>query len=425
MLVRANERGEEIWITSFGGDGVDRSNSVIELDDGGFALGGSTTSFGQGGYDFWLIRTDDEGEDLWSTINGGADRDMGAEVISTFDKGYAFAGQTQSYGHGAFDMWLLRTKPDPDLLPFWRMTLPDTSVFEDESLSIAMSYFSEMTFHPGIEDSLIDITILGGDFSEVAIENDTVNISTDQNWNGVDEMMFIISAPDRNSDTTYRDLTVLPTNDLPEAFSLLSPEDGFAVSSWITDLQWQTASQNEWESDTVSYTLQLMCMDRGYEGGYEIENLADTVYAGLEMTTLEEWMELDLGAQEFHIDWWVEAVDDSDMTESSEVFTFTIPVESAGGDQHSEIPTEFVLYPAFPNPFNSTTTVTFDIPSKSLISLQVYNHLGEKVNTVFNEILRAGVHQAEISLESYPSGLYFVKLSSQKTEHLCKIVLLK
>ena len=96
----------------------------------------------------------------------------------------------------------------------------------------------------------------------------------------------------------------------------------------------------------------------------------------------------------------------------------------------SELPEKFSLYQNYPNPFNPTTTIRFDIPEPSHISLKVYNLMGQEVRTLTNEWLPTGSHhliwngkdQRGIPVSA---GVYIYRLQSQNFQKTRKMVLLK
>ena len=88
---------------------MDYAYSLVETYDGGFALAGVTTSFGHGNADSWLIKTDANGNLLWNHTYGGTEIDDAYSLIETYDGGFALAGTTTSYGHGFNNFWLVRT----------------------------------------------------------------------------------------------------------------------------------------------------------------------------------------------------------------------------------------------------------------------------------------------------------------------------
>ena len=101
-----------LWSQTYGGtdnDGEFHLVYVVETSDGGFAVAGNTESFGAGSSDFWLIKTDSDGNMEWNKTYGGADFDVLFSLILTSDGGFALAGLTGSFGVGNVDFWLVKT----------------------------------------------------------------------------------------------------------------------------------------------------------------------------------------------------------------------------------------------------------------------------------------------------------------------------
>lgn len=108
-LVKTDAEGNETWSKTFGGAGWDYADFVLQDDDGGYVVAGRTASFGAGGSDAWLIKTDENGNEIWNKTYGGRDSDYAAVVRKTGDGGYIFAGSTRSFGAGRWDIWVVRT----------------------------------------------------------------------------------------------------------------------------------------------------------------------------------------------------------------------------------------------------------------------------------------------------------------------------
>jgi len=111
-LIRTNANGDTLWTRTFGGDTADLGHSVFATSDGGFVLCGQTASFGAGNYDAWLIRTDSAGDTLWTRTFGGTNDDRGYSVQQTADGGFIIAGMTKSLGAGGADFYLVKTDAD-------------------------------------------------------------------------------------------------------------------------------------------------------------------------------------------------------------------------------------------------------------------------------------------------------------------------
>jgi predicted secreted protein len=108
-MVKTDADGNLLWDRTFGGSNGDRANSVQQTSDGGYILAGWTASYGAGGKDAWLIKTDPSGNKEWERTFGMSNDDEANSVQQTTDGGYIIAGDTTSYGFGGVDVWLIKT----------------------------------------------------------------------------------------------------------------------------------------------------------------------------------------------------------------------------------------------------------------------------------------------------------------------------
>jgi len=107
-LVKVDSMGFPIWEMFFGGFNNDVGKSVIQLADSGFVVAGFTNSFGAGGYDAYLVRTDKKGTLIWQKTFGGLDWDFANDLVLASDGNIIVCGNTSSFGSGKRDGLILK-----------------------------------------------------------------------------------------------------------------------------------------------------------------------------------------------------------------------------------------------------------------------------------------------------------------------------
>ena len=107
-LVKTNGQGDTLWTRTYGGANSERGNCVCQTSDGGYIVAGSTVSFGNSNQ-VYLIKTNGQGDTIWTRIYGGLDQDVGYSVQQTQDGGFIVAGYTRSFGAGGYDVYLIKT----------------------------------------------------------------------------------------------------------------------------------------------------------------------------------------------------------------------------------------------------------------------------------------------------------------------------
>jgi hypothetical protein len=124
FLIKTDANGNIIWAKTYGGTDWDEAYSVQQTSDGGYIVAGFTSSFGEGDGDFdiFLIKTDANGNLEWAKTYGGEYSDVAFSVQQTSDGGYIVAGFTSSFGEGWEDIFLIKTNEFGDVE--WAKTYP-------------------------------------------------------------------------------------------------------------------------------------------------------------------------------------------------------------------------------------------------------------------------------------------------------------
>ena len=217
-LVKLDELLNVVWEKSYGGDGYDSMAELIINNNGDYTMVGRTESFGEGGQDGYVVRTDSDGTVLWDTTFGGVDTDRFYDVIETVDNNLLLAGWSNSYGDRAY--WVVKINESGALID---ERLFD-SQYNDKGTGIIATSYDEfiiygLRYHGGYEEP-----------------TDTwlVKFSTD----------------------------VTTENNAPAVFTLSMPLVNTAVQNLSPVFNWHPANDPD-PIDTVHYTLMLDTPDPG------------------------------------------------------------------------------------------------------------------------------------------------------------------
>ncbi len=115
FLVKVDNLGNEQWSQRYGGSGGENAYAVMQTADHGFIFAGSTTSVGAGNFDVYLVKTDSVGTQQWSKTYGGVDLEEAFAMDATSDGGYILAGFTSGSGAGGRDFYLIKTDNNGNL----------------------------------------------------------------------------------------------------------------------------------------------------------------------------------------------------------------------------------------------------------------------------------------------------------------------
>jgi Secretion system C-terminal sorting domain len=135
-LIKIDKNGELVWSNNVGGSNIDWGYSVISTNDNGVVAFGYTNSFGNGGYDFYLVKSDQLGNILWQKTYGGFDWDLGYSIAEDNIGNLYLAGETYSFGSGNNDGYIIKVDSEGNIL--WEKTI-GSNLFEKISKVIVLN----------------------------------------------------------------------------------------------------------------------------------------------------------------------------------------------------------------------------------------------------------------------------------------------
>ncbi|MFC2170366.1 T9SS type A sorting domain-containing protein [Calditrichota bacterium] len=407
QLIKTDSAGNQDWIKSYGALRYSYYcySAIQTLDDGFVLVGASYTPGGESDYDYLLIRTDSDGDTLWSKKYGGTGGDYCSSVIQTPDSGFVLAGYSWSFGAGYSDAWLLKVSSNGDSI--WSVTFGD--IYNDYCNSMIFTKDSCIVFageflYPD-SSGMQDFWLVKIDNSGRLIWSRTYDVGELDMTRSViqtaDSGFVIVGSisPIENFDA---DWLVLKTNSTGD--SLWSQTFGGSENDYCNSVIQTADGGFMLAGDTWSFS-------RGYSDTWLIEtdtygdSLWSKTFGGTNsddcrslVQTNDNCLALAGGTNSFgegDYDFWLLKVGQ---------------LEVVHGNNIANSPGRFELRNIFPNPFNSTVKITINLPYQTNVTLNIYNITGKQVATLIKGELSPGIHTASWNPENLASGIYFAKL---------------
>ena len=238
--IKTDANGEEEWNQIYGGSIVEYGFSGQQTNDNGYIFTGWTNSYGSGGSDVWLIKTDANGEEEWNQTYGGSSWDQGLSAQQTTDGGYIVTGWTESYGSGGTDMWLIRLEGDGEEPPPSEINVDYQSEWNLVGLPLEVENNNYLAiFQDAIENTLFsfdesylpDSTLIQGE--GYWLRFDTTGTTT-ITGNPIDELTISLSEGWNLVSGLHFDLSIFSIND-PDTLIVPNTLFGFFESYFSTE----------------------------------------------------------------------------------------------------------------------------------------------------------------------------------------------
>jgi len=113
------------------------------------------------------------------------------------------------------------------------------------------------------------------------------------------------------------------------------------------------------------------------------------------------------------------------LTNQGKIIKYGEPIQVSADKPGNIYAEEFIIYQNYPNPFNPTTSISFRLPTRSFVTLKVFDILGKEIETMISEEMPAGSYSREWNAVNLPSGVYFYRLQAGSFTQMKKLILLK
>ena len=399
FLLKANLVGDTLWTRSYGlPESSISCYSVARSQNGGYVLAGNNHHGPSSYNDVIIMKTNDLGDLIWTKTFGGVGSDYLWDIKTLSDGGYLATGSTVEYGAGGFDVWLV--KIDSVGNNFYDQV-------ETESITYPLAIGNEWHYRSIWEPDDYDFGIQ-------------------------DEIHRVVSDTLMPNGKTYWKIDVIDltgTSGINSFFQRYSVEDG------IVFLYGEgTCLDDEYELFNLNYVE---------TGDYGWNTCDDTVE---KFNTYFDWegpgsyLRTDQDGLIHTIQEFVDGIG-LRSTFTSEIVTYSKTLEGwiidgveggtlLGTRNTEQSPTSYKLYDAYPNPFNPSTTIKYDLPEYAEVSLTVYDVAGREVNHLFSGEQPAGSYDLTWNgIDSFgqmvSTGVYFARLQAGEHSSVVKMLFLK
>ena len=469
-LLKINPQGDTLWTKTYGGWLSEWAYAIQKTADSGYLLAGETSSFGGGGSDVYLVKTNTNGDTLWTKTIGNEGWEVAFDCKITSDSGFIIVGEKYDVSATTTDILIIKTDMNGDTLwtrtyfgPGWERAYAVNEI-PNEGYIIAGS---SNIFGSGESDILLIKTNFQGD----TIWTRYLGGPQDASGNAVivlDDHSYIVAGI-RSDSTTLSSNTsdrTIKRQDYGNYIHEFSPQiyrkyltahpyyykllSTLPHQTGQTDMSLMHISQSGeliWERSYGGPQNEgAVTVQRTSDGGYilggtttsfgggfsdmyivKVDAAGDTLWT---RTFGGEGTERALDIQITHDDGYViSGTTNSFGSGSTDIYV--LKTDDAGrvltqlNSNPMKIPIDLRIIPNYPNPFNTQTNIEYFLPEPSRVILDILNIEGQKVTTVLNRFQSAGSHQVKFDGLNYPSGIYFYRIKTDQNCVTARMVLLK
>ncbi len=458
-----------IWTKTYGGPLIEDGYSIDTVSEETFIVGGKTSSFGWGNFDFWLLKIDQQGDTIWAKTYGTSDEEHGFSVIKTEDEGFAVTGQKGLFPFGS---QVYTVKTDSMGIEQWSDTYGGDyarSIIQTSDNGYVFLGCSPWEFY-------LVRTNTNGDTLWTGLYSDGYNnygYDVYEYINPQDSIFYIMAGCTGAGSSNYSwDVYIVKVNEVgdtvltrrygaPEygpddwAGSIEPTSDGnFIVAAstktlgnggydfWLMkindngDTLW-TRTYGGGGDDCALHAIETQ--DGGFiavgytasygAGGWDVyvvrtNAIGDTIWTktigGQSNECAREIISTDKG-------YIITGYTESFGAGNRDVYLIHIAPDYVGIEDYTDdhIPNVITLHQNYPNPFNAQTTIQYSLSEPSDVTIEIYDLLGRKIETLINGDQSAGNHQIVWNADSHSSGIYFYRLQAGDAVETKRMVLLK
>ncbi|MCP4580143.1 MAG: T9SS type A sorting domain-containing protein [candidate division Zixibacteria bacterium] len=423
-LLKTDLNGDTLWTRHYGSPQIEYGRWVVETADGGFMIVGSYNYYEPyATRDVYMVKTDSEGFETWTRTYGGPEDDYARQIKALPSGDFIVIGSTKSYGSGDYDFWLLYLNAYGDTL--WTNTIGGPYC--------EYSYAVEPTSDNGF---IIAGVKNGSDANAEDVYIVKTNITGDTLWTRKygysrgdrafdiketsDGGFIVVGYMTSESSSYLRDMYILKTDSNGDTLWTTTFDGGF--EDWANSVRinntgnYMITGKTERVQPDTNYVA-VLCYNADGDTVWT-KQISRGIYSeGNCIIQADDGGYVITGSTtNFYDDDW-----------ERDLYMVKLAAESTDIDDYPDkpVPDTFILMGNNPNPFNANTTIKYSLPTLSEVTLDIYDVLGRKVQTFHESRLPAGSHSLIWNADGFSSGVYFYKVTAGEFERTEKMILLK
>ena len=440
LLLKTDASGNIQWTKTFERGFFEEGLSVEQTSDEGYIVGGRCLT---GSYPFidppisdaWIMKTDINGDTLWTKTYGGNGNDYSTSIQQTPDLGYIITGTVNSeYCYPKYEIneeyepdssmaWLIKTTPNGDTL--WTKTYLEKSHGNCVVQTSDGGYIIVGWIFPDEQDNQSDVLLIKTDSSGDTLwtkiiggEDYDAGFCIGQTADG-----YVIAGQTKPEGRPY-DALLIKTNLSGEvlwsktfggelsdvAFTVDVSDEGYFITGSTNGTWWVSAIADMWVFET-DFNGNLL-----WERIYDIR-FGDIGFSGIQSSD-GGYVITGMTSHGFGGDLWLAK----------------LGREPIGVKDNPSTVTDYVLHQNYPNPFNPSTKIKYSIPvgdakfaslTNNFVTLKVFDILGREVAALVNKVQEPGTYEVQFNAGSLSSGIYFYKLEVYAPGRAGKFIAIK
>lgn len=421
-LLKIDENGDSLWSKTYGTEGWNTCHKGFQTEDDGFILIGYSTQTLYSDANVLIVKTNSDGDSLWSKTYGGPREDKVFSAIRSADGGYSLAGHSNSWNEGQESFYFLKLDEDFDSL--WSNTYGTTGI--EVCKEVIQNQNNEYVLAGDI------ITrFRGSDFLVVFVSEEGDSLRSfnygsrygeiGNTINEVDSAKYVISGyTSRTRNSQNQQISAVCLNDRGhtlwlEDFGVDSLRyDEIALSSFYENERLYLSGYFEGKFGLISIDVDGNLLSEQY---WEAPKTA-SCYSILK----EDENTFSLTG---YCGWFTEVGERIVNAQDYFYFRSDLDLSIDNFEMKSHRNLNFFVIQSYPNPFNSLLTITINMGKDEIANLNIYDINGRKIKNSMQMQFTAGRNSFYIDAAPLPNGVYFLNITNNRFNQTSRIEVLK